>query len=159
MHSKRGPFAPRTLAIAACLISACLAPAWGAQRCASFASFDEGTPLSEKYRQRGFRFDFGDQSTQTFDHAAIFWGEQNPSVKTPYAGKKIHLEIKPHTAAWISVQAIDANGNVAGSFDQGPPYPNPLIMNFESAEGNLVRVNLQGGGNESGIARICVKRD
>lgn len=146
-------------AIAACAFAAGLAPAWGAQtKCTSFAGFDEGTLLPQHYRQGGFKFDFGNERNSIFDHAIIFDG-RGATIKTPFAGRKLHLELKAHTGMAITVNAIDSTGQVVGTFDQGPPYPSPLVINFKSDAGDLVKLALAGGGNESGISRVCVTRD
>lgn len=158
MSKKNGISVIRFVAVAACAYAAGLSPAWAEQKCTGFAAVADGTQLPEIYRKNGFRFDFGIEGTVVFDHAAIFHDTQ-ASIKLPFAGKKTHLVIIPHTAAWTSVQALDRSGNVVGKFEEGPPYPNPLVIDFESTGGDIVKLALDGGGNESGIRRVCVTRD
>lgn len=158
MSKKSGISVIRFIAVAACAYAAGLAPAWAEQKCTGFGSYADGTQLPEIFRKNGFRFDFGDRETTIFDRAAVFH-DADASVKLAFAGKKTHLVIIPHTAAWTSVKALDAAGNVVGAFEEGPPYANPLVIDFVSSGADIVKLAIDGGGNESGIRRVCVTRD
>lgn len=152
-------FSVARLCTLAALMTTALAPAWAAQRCANFAAFADMTPIPEIYRQNGFRFDFGDKDTVAVEHTAIFWAHENASVKTPYAGKEVVLDLTARTGEQISVKAVNAAGQVVSAFDVPPPYNNPLRIRLQSAAGDIVKLKLEGGGNETGIAKVCVKRD
>lgn len=158
MSKTNGISVVRFIAVAACAYAVGLSPAWAEQKCTGFASVADGTPLPEIYRKNGFRFDFGIEGTAVWEGAAHFH-DADASIKLPFAGKKTHLVIIPHTAAWTSVKALDRAGNVVGTFEEGPPYPTPLVIDFESSAGDIVKLALDGGGNESGIRRVCVTRD
>lgn len=158
MSGRKGISVIRFIVVAACAYAAGLTPAWAEQRCTGFGSYADGTQLPETFRRNGFRFDFGNEGTVIFDSAAIFH-DTDAFIKLPFAGKKTHLVIKAHTAAWIGVKALDKAGNVVDTFEEGPPYPAPLVIDFASTAGDITKLVLDGGGNESGIARVCVTRD
>lgn len=158
MPGKAGVSVVRFIALVACAFAAGAAPAWAEQRCTSFAGYAEHTPFPQHYRQGGFKFDFGNETNVIFDHAIIFDG-QGATIKTPFAGRKVRLELKAHTGQGILVNAINSAGDIVQTFDQGGPYPSPLVINFKSDAGDIVKLALEGGGNESGISRVCVTRD
>ena len=143
----------RICTLAALASAAGLVPAWGAERCTNFERFDDSHQLPEIYRQDGFRFDFGDQGASVLEHTAIFWAHQKASVKTPFAGKEVSLEIVARTAEQIRVKAVNAEGKVVAVFNDMPPYPHPLTIALQAPAADIVKLKLTGGGNESGIAK------